>query len=281
MLKASRSIQRAAHADAGRPLPRVPELNTLYEGDFKLRFRQGQVCMIFGQSGSQKSGFMLFLAQRFGLKTLYFSADMEEHTAMTRLAALVTGDTTETIGQRIRKVAGADMAYAEELDDLPIHFVYDPNPTLETLYEEIAAYVEMYDAYPEVIVVDNLADMVIEGENEFSGQKQMMLELKSLARDTSASVFVLHHASESGGVKEANPLEPAPKSKIMGKVSATPNTILSVALDPSSGSPIFKISVVKQRTGPSDATGRLHYRFRCDPERGRFFPDNYHHQEAS
>lgn len=259
-LTASRSLTHGRRA--GAPLPTIPELDTLTTGHFKFQFRQSELTMVAGQPGSQKSGFLLWLVSKWNLPTLYFSADSSSYTVSTRLAAAYTGDTTKTVGEGLRN--GAEGYYQDILDDAPARFCYDPNPTYETIEQEIDAWVELFDSYPQVIVVDNLMDVVGAGDSEFQANKDVLLELKTIARRTEACVVVLHHMSETG----TDPSKPAPRKAVMGKVNQTPENILSVALD----GDVFMVSVVKHRSGPGDATAGKFERLLCRPECNRFEP---------
>jgi replicative DNA helicase len=271
LIPASRSIGRSARTPGGKILPEVPELNSLYRGNFKVKFRRGQVCMVTGPSGAMKSMLTLWLVDRMDVDALYFSADMEESTATTRLAASRTGTPADTIAYR---VAQGDAAfYAGVLSESRIQFCYDPNPTIETVWQELAAYVELYDRYPSVIVIDNMMDMVMDGESEYGAMKQMILELKTLARETEAGVFILHHMTESGeGKDRPDASRPSPRRKLLGKVSQTAGLILSVAYDRAQS--LFHIAVVKHRNGPDDPDANTYYSFRADPATARFFPRN-------
>lgn len=268
MIRGQRSIQRSAKADAGIPLPEISALETLYRSEFKVKMRRGQTMMIAGESGSQKSGFALWMATQWNLPTIYFSADLEEHTAMTRLAASLTGDSTETVAYNIRQ--GGSSHYAEAMEDSNLWFVYDPNPSLDTVYEEIDAFVELYDAYPAVIVIDNMMDMILDGaDNEFSAMKEMVKELKALARETSAAVIILHHMlQDTRPNKGEDPNGVRPIGYLSGKISQTAGLILSVALDEAN---FFKVGVIKNRTGKADKTGQTYLKFRADPPTNRFF----------
>src|SRR5690606_39794939 len=95
LLTATRSLTK--HVKGNSELPRVPELEPLYK--FGAVPRHGEVIMIVGRSGSQKSGFALFWTAKMGLPTLYCSADMSGFTASSRLASIQTGHTTEQIEQ--------------------------------------------------------------------------------------------------------------------------------------------------------------------------------------
>lgn len=260
-LTAARSVTKAR--SLGAPLPHVPELAALYEGEFRFTPRRGEVTMIAGMPGSQKSGFALFLAARMGLPTLYFCADMAQHTAITRLAATMTGDDKRTVADGI-KGDGAGY-YEDAVSDIDIRFCYDPNPDMGTITGELDAWVEGWDEYPALIVVDNLLDVIPPaGDSEHAAYKAILLEIKSMARLTGAAVLILHHMSESAG----DPAKPAPRDKILGKVAQTPENVLSIAVDGDE----FRVSVVKQREGPTDAKASRWVSFKVEFARNRFVP---------
>lgn len=269
MIRGSRAIQRVARGDSGQVLPEIPELATLYQSRFKVKFRRGQAVMIAGMPNDGKSAFALFIAERWDVPGIYFSADMEEHTAMVRLASMKSGDSAEQVEGSLR--AGGALSYAEDLDSSKIHFCFDANPSLQTIEDEIAAFVEMYDEYPAWIVVDNLMDVVMEGESEYSAMKQLILELKSVARDTGACLIMLHHMSESGVGRDApvSGFPPALKA-VMGKVNQTAAMVLSVAKDDTED--IFRVAVVKHRNGPRDRSAKEYLEYRAELDRCRFHP---------
>lgn len=261
-LSAARSLSRGK--TAGAPLPQVDELEDLRSGQFKFKLRQSEMTMIAGMPGSQKSGFALWLTAKMNVPTLYFSADSSSYTVSTRLAAALTGETTDVIGQNLRE--GAEGYYESVLEEglSRLRVCYDPNPSHDTIAGEIDAWVEAWDEYPRLIVVDNLMDVVGGGDNEFAAYKDVLLGLKTIARETEASIIVLHHMSESG----TDPHTPAPRKAVMGKAVQTPENVLSIALaeDPNE----FRVSVVKHRSGPTDPTGKKFERLRVDPAKNQF-----------
>lgn len=258
MLTASRSI--AAAAAKGGQLPYVDGLEALYT--YGTTPRRGQICMVAGQPGSQKSGFALWYTTRLGLDTLYFSADSDAHTVSSRLAAIHTGRKVREVEDDFEDEDGR--AYYSDVlaQQSKIRLCYESNPTLDTMQEELDAWVEMFDEYPAVIVVDNLMDLVFDGENEFAGQKQLLLSLKSLGRVTGAAIVVLHHMTEAVG--EAD--KPSPRKAVQGKVAQTPEVILSVAVDGN----VFHIATVKDRSGPADPSGKTYVTLGIDPSRNHF-----------
>jgi hypothetical protein len=179
MLTPARALSLAADADA---LPRVAELESLYKYGFVPR--RGQLLMVAGQPGAGKSAFALWLAQRMGARTLYFSADMDAHTAVTRLAALQTGFTVDEVATAL---SGPGFGYFEEaLMESNIQFCFDSGPTLDDIADEITAYVELWDRYPEVIVIDNAMNVEAEMGEEHAGLRFVFKETHRMARETGA-----------------------------------------------------------------------------------------------
>ena len=260
MQTATRALQGTR--SSGAPLPRVDALTDLYDSMFRWLPRRGQMMMVAGQPGSQKSGLALWYVECLKVPALYFSMDMAQHTASTRLASILTGASSEKIAEE--SMNGHGWYYAEALEESQISFCFDSSPTLEDMYAEINAYVEVYDRFPHVIVVDNLMDVMAEGEMGHQSDKALLLEFKNLARVTGAAVIVLHHASESSG----NPLDPPARKFVINKASQTPEIILTVGFNSDTGE--FKVAFVKQRNAPSDPGAENPVSLRADPDRTTF-----------
>ena len=258
MLSATRAVAKAT--ETGSPLPELDQLADLYATfDFHPGF--GELTVIAGEPGTQKSGFALYWVANMGLPTLYFNADSAMHTMVSRSVACLTGE-------RYRDILGAletegGQAYCEDvLSETRINYVPDPDPTLVTIQENIFAWVEMFDEYPKVIVVDNLMDVISGNENEYAGYKEILLSLKQMARTSGAAFFILHHMSEANNASE----HPPPRKALMGKAAQTPENIMSVDLEGDQ----FRVSVVKARSGESDKTGRKFVTLLADPARNQF-----------
>ena len=235
------------------PLPLPVELA---HAGFKIR--KGQLVMVAGASGCGKSMFTMWLNHRIGLETLYASADMDPFDATVRLAAMHTGDTTDSIEKSM--VAGCDAYYEDVLGDSRIEFFFDSTPDLEDIVAELDAYVEVNDAFPDIVVVDNLVNL--QGSEEYQGKMYLLSELHSLAHSTGMTVFILHHASEAN---QKDPTLPASKKDIDSKVTHYPELVLTVALDQTSDT--FRVACVKQRGGRADATGKTYTTLTADPAR--------------
>jgi hypothetical protein len=228
--------------------------------------------MIAGRSGTQKSGFALFWAAQMNLPTLYFSADMSPFTASTRLASMATGNTTEQVEAGMKR-GGADRArYLDALTDSQITFSFGSPITWQAMDEELEAYVELWDAYPQVIVLDNLMDFE-NAETDYTEQMAVMSGVTELARATGATVIILHHASDKTWEAKSDPWSPPSRDQVKGGLSEKPELSLSVALDPSSME--YRVAVIKQRMGPSDPTARSFALLYCEPEKTRFHARPY------
>ncbi|WP_406192294.1 helicase RepA family protein [Streptomyces griseus] len=263
MLTPGRAL--AQNAESGRELPRVDAFADLYA--MGVRPRHGEVVMIAGRSGTQKSGFALFWAAQMNLPTLYFSADMSAFTASSRLASMATRDTTEMVEAGMAEGGKYRQAYIDALADSKITFSFGSPISWRAVDEELEAYVELWDAYPQVIVMDNLMDF--EGaESDYTEQMAVMQGATELARHTGATVILLHHASDKAWEAKSSPWSPPSRDQIKGGLSEKPELSLSVALDPTSMA--YHVACVKQRMGPCDPTAQRYATMVCEPEYTRF-----------
>ncbi|WP_406409674.1 AAA family ATPase [Streptomyces halstedii] len=223
--------------------------------------------MIAGRSGTQKSGFALFWVAQMNLPTLYFSADMSAFTASSRLASMATRDTTEMVEAGMAEGGKYRQAYIDALASSNITFSFGSPITWKQIDEEIEAYVELWDAYPQVVCFDNLMDF--EGaESDYTEQMAVMQGATELARDTGATVILLHHASDKAWEAKSSPWNPPSRDQIKGGLSEKPELSLSVALDPTSMA--YHVACVKQRMGPCDPTAQRYTTMICEPEYTRF-----------
>lgn len=254
----------ALSGDDGAPLPRVRAFEPLYR--LGCLPRRGELIMIAGRSGSQKSGLALFWVASMGLPTLYLSADMSRFTAAARLASMASGDTVEQVSAAMTLDGEMPARYAEPLSRLPITFSFDSPITWAGLDEELDSFVELHNAYPAVIVIDNLMD-IESSESDYAAQMAAMASITELARATGAATFVLHHASDKTWNK-ADPWVPPSRSEIKGGLSEKPELTLTVALHPDDNT--YRVAVVKQRMGPCDPSGGTYALLWADPARTRF-----------
>lgn len=220
--------------------------------------------MVAGRSGTQKSGFALFWVAQMNLPTLYFSADMSAFTASSRLASMATGETTEQVEAGM---ATDPKKYLKALADSRITFSFGAPIKWESVDEELEAYVELFNSYPQIIVFDNLMDFE-GGESDYTEQMAVMSSATELARATGATIIILHHASDKSWEAKSDPWAPPSRDQVKGGLSEKPELSLSVALDPNSME--YRVATIKQRMGPSDPTARKYAVMWCEPEFTRF-----------
>ncbi|MDG4783227.1 AAA family ATPase [Micromonospora sp. WMMD961] len=264
MLTPGRSL--TLHAEAGKELPRVPAFKALY--DRGVRPRHGQVIMVAGRSGTQKSGLALYWTAHMRLPTLYFSADMSAFTASSRLASMAVRETTEQVEAGM---AVNPEKYVKALTDVPITFSFGSPITWRQVDEELEAYVELWDAYPQVIVFDNLMDFE-NAESDYTEQMAVMSQATELARATGSTVILMHHASDKSWEAKSDPWAPPSRDQVKGGLSEKPELSLSVALDPNDLT--YRIACIKQRMGPCDPTARSYAVLHAEPDYTMFHAES-------
>lgn len=237
-------------------LPLPEELNGL-----GIKIRKANLVMIAGAPGVGKSMFADWFNWKIDLPTLSFSADMTPFDTVSRAAARQTGDTLTTVEQGLQG-SGLDF-YKEALADLPIDYCFDSTLSLDDIVAELDAYVEVNDQWPESIVIDHLNKL--EASEDYHGQKYILGQLHTLAHHTGSTVFILHHASEAN---QKDPTMPASKKEIENKMTHFPELVLTVALD--QVSQVFRVAVVKNRSGFADATGKTFIELAADPARSTY-----------
>ena len=245
----------------GREFPRVDEFHDLYELGWQPRY--GEMSMIAARSGAGKSTFGLFYALKSGLKTMYFSGDMSAFQASVKLACAVRHEDIETVVSRLDSSERQGI-----LEQIPtnITLVFG-EITFAGINRHLDAYVELYNEYPELIVIDNLMD--IDGcQGDYTAQTDAMQWLHVLNRDIGSAVWVMAHASDKGERGRNSPHEPPPRAEIKNGLSEKPETVLSVALNPHTNE--LNVAIVKQRLGASDPSGRQYVSITAIPEESRY-----------
>lgn len=247
---------RRKNAAAGEPLHcPVGVLNTS-----KTYIRKGQLTLVAAGPGSGKSALIQNILQRGnGLvpsspdrlvnRTFYFSADSDQTTMWKRSAAIATGITQDAIDEALFESRIDTLEQAVTRSAGHMRFDYNSSPSDSYVLESIDAYASAWGSYPEAIVIDNLKNLSIEGcEGEFQALEEACGFLHDLARDTNAALIALHHVT---GENEDG-MKPIPLSGLRGKVSKTPETVLTLHRREQQ---LF-ISPVKNRNGIADASGQ-------------------------
>jgi len=238
----------------GEPLP--PPFQAFQREGIILR--RAEVTVIAGTPGAGKSSVALHIAARLKQPTLYFSADTNAHTMAMRLLAMKAKITQQASEHMLKTEPTKAAEYLREFSGM--YWSFEPSPTLKDLDEEVSAFETMWGRSPTLIVVDNLMDIAIDGHEEFAGMRQVMKELKYLARDTNAAVLVLHHTQEGAA---GYPCQP--RSALQGKVAQIPAMVLTVGQMIQGADTYLCIASVKNRYGKADPTGSTYLSLSFDP----------------
>ena len=238
----------------GEPLP--PPFQAFQREGIILR--RAEVTIIAGTPGSGKSSIALHIAARLKQPTLYFSADTNAHTMAMRLLAMKAKITQAHAEYMLKTDPAKAQEFLREFSNL--YWSFEPSPTLKDLDDEVSAFETMWGRSPTLIVVDNLMDIAIDGHEEFAGMRQVMKELKYLARDTNACVLVLHHTKEGA---LGYPCQP--RSALQGMVSQIPAMVLTVGQMMQGQDVYLCVAPVKNRYGKADHSGSTYISLSFDP----------------
>lgn len=271
MFRAASALKK--NAASSPKLPYVAELQPLYKMGYNPH--AGELIMVAGRPGAMKSTFVLWLVQRFHLPTLYFSADMSAFQASMKMASYQLQKKVDEVADDM--TLGSDGKFVDEeaagavlerLDTSKIHFSFGTPIRQDVMIEELNAWVDLYNSFPEVIVIDNLMDM--EGcEVGYEEQSLAMQSLSNLSRETGATVIVLHHASDKGEQAKRDPFSPPPRSEIKNGLAEKAEQVLTVAIDNRDNS--FKVAIVKQRMGYTDASAQNYAAMAVNPDKNIFW----------
>ncbi|ABE67390.1 DnaB-like dsDNA helicase [Mycobacterium phage Che12] len=235
---------------AGDPLPDVWDA-LIQKGT---HLRRGQLCLVCAGPGTGKSAFVLAYALKSRVPTLYFSADSDAFTQLTRSVSITTGWSLERSARAVRNEDLAEVA--GDLDPIPIRFNYKASPSLDVIEESLQAYDALYEDFPHLIVVDNITNVRTDssdGDDPFSGLESLMDYLHEMGRETGACVVGLHHVT--GPFNDGD--KPIPLSGIKGQIGRVPEMVLTLhRVSDGFGPDSLNVSTVKNRGGKSDASGQ-------------------------
>lgn len=263
------SLSQALHRNAASGEPIHSPVKAFNENG--VHMRKGQLTMIVAGPGSGKS-FLIQAILHHGTggknpvknDCLYFSADTGPDVIYKRAAAIATGYTQDDVEQMMNNGNTESIEQAIRQTESHITWNFTPNPSEQYILDELKAYEGTYGRFPDVIVMDNLKDLYVEGmeADEFRSLEEACVFLKNLAKHTGSAVIALHHAG--GAFEDGTAI--IPLSGARGKVSKTPALILTIARTDQD----MKVSVVKNRSGKADQSGKLWYPLRADLARGTF-----------
>ena len=237
-----RTLSRAI-TQRGTTAPSIPGMFTSLN-ERGVSVRTGEVSMIAGQPAAGKSMLALTLAVRAQVPTIYLSADSHLHTQSMRLLSMVT-ETDQSIVEPA--MDDADWAQSILRDHDYIRWSFNSSPSARDIEEEIEAHITLTSMPPELVIIDNLTDCLVDGD-EFGGMRSFLKDLKFFAREYSTAILLLHHTSEAWHL---GPGHCPPRQSLQGKVAQTPALVMTVADQEG----FLGVAPVKNRYGASNPSG--------------------------
>jgi predicted ATP-dependent serine protease len=221
--------------------PPLPVVNSVLAGA-GLSLRRGQFSLLAGAPGTGKSVVATNLAVFTKVPVLFFSADSDEWTVRTRACAILSGSLLDDVEKNLHDEAWESF-YADTLRAADhIDFCYQTDIDIDFLVLRLQAHAEMRGDYPHLVVVDNLANTIVDQDNEFAELRAICRELQRIARTTGAHIIAAHHVV---GTKE-NGDSPVALADVMGKISKIPEVVLGLSHN---GENSVILSVPKNRGG--------------------------------
>lgn len=210
----------------------------------KIHFRRGQLHLIVAAPGVGKSVLALSYAIQAKVPTLYLSMDTDPFTTCVRVVSAITLEELEIseAGLQQQKLFATEALTKAS----HIRFSFPSSPTTADVFNHIYAYGEAEGDWPELIVLDNLANIAYESD-EFGEMRTMMADFQTMAAKTKAAVLVLHHST--GQYEDG--VTTIPQSGVNGKVAKFPSMVLTMRR----GHESLHVSAVKNRFGPADPSG--------------------------
>lgn len=239
--------------DSGAHIPNVFPAFKKHE----VVFRRGHLHLIAAAPGTFKSVVASNLVIGSGVGSQYIGMDIDPSTWATRAVKTLSG----VIDGAERAVLAGEEWVADTLAQIPwVSLDFPSSPDMTEIILRVFAYAEMHGTFPELIVIDNLADIAFE-DTEYNGYKLIMDELTKLARLSKAAVVALHHVT---GVYEDGSTS-IPLSGLQYKLGKKPSLVLT--LNRGVRDDQLWVSVVKNRYGPADPSGiSVRAELRLQPE---------------
>jgi KaiC/GvpD/RAD55 family RecA-like ATPase len=253
LIQARRKVQ-----DAGLPIYQPFKGLEKYNAEV----RRGQLSLLVAGPGAGKSiiaQYMLSVGDKKDTNSvLYFCSDTPPDIMMKRAGSIVTGYDQSEVARLMEIGASAHIESQILKKTGHIEWEFRSHITPDYVLERIKAYIEMHDAFPEIIVVDVLRDLSdAEDADEFRALEDTSVFLRDLAAETGAAVMALHHVN--GEYEEGSTV--VPLKGVRGRVSKTPSLILTLHRPEDSE---IRVSIVKNRNGQASASGKLFARLNID-----------------
>lgn len=211
------------------------------------RPRRGQLSLTVAAPGRGKSQLWQNLAHRMGVPTVYWSADTDRHDVLVRAAAMWSGSTVQDVDVNMSQPAWAAHYEKAMRSGAHVEWVFDPAIEPDRVKERLLAFAEVHGEFPHLFVVDNLSNTVQSQGDELAEQKQALIALQRLARESHAHIAVLAHAK--GAYEDGT--KPIPQGGVLNNLAKWPELVVTLHQADDSGR-LLGLNVVKNRSGRAD-----------------------------
>ena len=243
--------------ESGTPLPEV--YPTLSRHDIK--FYRGSSVLIAAGPSTGKSMFALNYVLDSNVKTLYVSPDTNKGDTVLRAAQKLTGNIRTVVEAQLEEGPDVYPHLFEKLDSIHnIDFNFRSGIDLDDVRNMIFAYCEKTGEWPELVVIDNLVNLIVDQSNPAEWQMTMQ-DIDDIAKEIECCIIILSHVA---GHKEGG-TDPIGLSDILYKVTKYVSLALTLTNDPFDRSKIL-VACVKNRNGRMDKSGRMRYTLSFRPE---------------
>ncbi|WP_395759498.1 AAA family ATPase [Streptomyces althioticus] len=247
----------------GEPIPNPSKALQKLDVDF----RRGELSLVAAGPGTGKSlwALNLALASPAGIPVMYWSADSNAATQLSRATAILTGDNVKDVKKAL--LEDRFQEYERTLaDKWWIRLNYEAMPTPSDMEADLEVYYEVFGCYPHLCVVDNITNVdngeAGSAESFTFGLEGMCEYLNDMARETEAHVQALHHVTG----EYSDGLKPIPLSGVKGKIGRVPSLIMTIHREPDEPgmNRVLNLSPVKNREGFADASGNTFAKMELD-----------------
>jgi KaiC/GvpD/RAD55 family RecA-like ATPase len=212
--------------------------------DHEALFYRGAVSLLAGGPGSGKTISALNFVDRIRAPTLYISNDSTKYTIVNRVFSLLTHQEMAISKEIIAEQPEIAQKALQKWSN--VRFNFSSKPDIHEIARHGDAFREIFGEYPHLTVVDILMNLDHEGVAE-QNYWRVMPELKAIAGEWNTALLAVHHTSEQAKGEPCPPM-----SSIMGKANQLPELIITQAMVGEN----VHYAVVKNRNGPSDASGK-------------------------
>lgn len=222
--------------------PPLPFYNSIFS-DNRMVLRQGQFTLLAAAPSVGKSVLARnIVALSSQMSSLYFSADSDEYTVRTSVLGALSGYKMSDIESNMQSEAWADYFAATLAKADQVEWNFSPSINLDYIDLKLRAYAEVYGEFPMMTVVDNLGDLVTEGDEEYAELRSICRELRRMARYANTHILGLVHTK--GPYEDGT--KPITLGALLGNLGKVPENVLGLHWADSSGKRV-QMTVPKMR----------------------------------